>query len=80
MQGVGFRYHTKMLADMIGINGTVQNKNDGSVYIEASGSAEDVDRFIDSLKNNNPPFSRIDSMEISENTNLPTLTSFRVVY
>ncbi len=37
VQGVGFRYMTKILADQIGVTGKVLNKNDGSVYIEAQG-------------------------------------------
>lgn len=40
VQGVGFRYTTKMLADQIGIVGKVENRNDGSVYIEAQGDSE----------------------------------------
>ena len=33
VQGVGFRYTTKILADQIGIVGKVLNRSDGSVYI-----------------------------------------------
>ena len=36
VQGVGFRYMTKILADQIGVTGKVLNKNDGSVYIEST--------------------------------------------
>ena len=33
VQGVGFRYMTKVVADLIGITGIVRNEDDGSVYI-----------------------------------------------
>ena len=37
VQGVGFRYTTKMLADQLGVTGSVKNESDGSVSIEAMG-------------------------------------------
>ena len=42
VQGVYFRASTKMEADRLGVNGFVQNEMDGSVYIEAEGSAEQL--------------------------------------
>ncbi len=38
VQGVGFRYMTKMVADQLGVTGTVKNEDDGSVTIEAIGN------------------------------------------
>ncbi|PKP49853.1 MAG: hypothetical protein CVT92_14890 [Bacteroidetes bacterium HGW-Bacteroidetes-1] len=35
VQGVGFRYYTVHKAMELGVYGFVQNKGDGSVYIEA---------------------------------------------
>lgn len=35
VQGVGFRYTTKAIADNMGIKGIVRNQSDGTVYIEA---------------------------------------------
>lgn len=35
VQGVGFRYYTNMKALELHIKGFVENKPDGSVYIEA---------------------------------------------
>ena len=34
VQGVGFRFMTKKLADELGVKGIVMNRNDGSVYID----------------------------------------------
>ena len=47
VQGVGFRYYTQKKAKECNINGFVQNKADGSVYIEAEGNDLDVDTFAD---------------------------------
>ena len=38
VQGVGFRYTTKAIADNMGIKGIVRNQSDGTVYIEAQGN------------------------------------------
>ena len=37
VQGVGFRYMTKMVADQLGILGIVKNEANGDGYIEAMG-------------------------------------------
>ncbi|NOR86847.1 MAG: acylphosphatase [Bacteroidales bacterium] len=47
VQGVGFRYYTQKKALEFNIFGFVQNKPDGSVYIEAEGKDIDVDTFAD---------------------------------
>ncbi len=47
VQGVGFRFYTQKKAIEFNIKGFVQNKPDGSVYIEAEGEAIDVDTFAD---------------------------------
>ena len=52
VQGVGFRYMTKILADQIGVTGKVLNKNDGSVYIEAQGDPEKLSELFSILLDN----------------------------
>jgi acylphosphatase len=46
VQGVGFRYYTHKKANELGLTGFVQNRPDGSVYIEAEGQEEKLDEFI----------------------------------
>lgn len=46
VQGVGFRYYTKMKAQELKIKGFVQNKADRSVYIEAEGEEENLIEFF----------------------------------
>lgn len=46
VQGVGFRYYTQQKARELSISGFVQNKPDGSVYVEAEGTEENLDVFI----------------------------------
>lgn len=80
VQGVGFRYHTKLIADQIGVTGTVENRMDGSVFIHVSAPDDKTDTFIDALKNNQPPFARVDSVDIIEKNDLPDFSSFKVIH
>jgi len=47
VQGVGFRYFTKLKADELGLTGTVQNQEDGSVLIQVCGSENGLRLFIE---------------------------------
>jgi acylphosphatase len=46
VQGVGFRWSASREARSRGIKGFVRNLSDGSVYIEAEGSREQLDDFV----------------------------------
>ncbi len=46
VQGVGFRFYTNKKAVELNISGYVQNKPDGSVYIEAEGDEKNLLTFI----------------------------------
>ena len=50
VQGVGFRWSAANEAISRGITGFVRNLSDGSVYIEAEGSWEQVNAFIEWCK------------------------------
>ena len=65
VQGVGFRYHTKQIADELSIKGFVKNMLDGSVYIEAEGEDYLIERFILWCRNG-LSWARVDELSISE--------------
>ena len=46
VQGVGFRWGAAKKARDLGITGFVRNLPDGSVCLEAEGSAKELDAFI----------------------------------
>jgi acylphosphatase len=58
VQGVGFRYYTHKKAKELHISGFVKNMPDGSVYIEAEGSAVLLEQFI-SWCGNGPSWARV---------------------
>lgn len=47
VQGVGFRWSAAREADRHGITGFVRNLPDGSVYIEAEGTSNQLNSFVD---------------------------------
>ena len=46
VQGVFFRHSTKEKAEELNIKGFIQNEPSGSVYIEAEGDEEALEKFI----------------------------------
>lgn len=79
VQGVGFRYLTKRVADQIPVYGTIQNKYGGSVYIEANGEPEKIERFIERVKKSPSPAGRVDSIDIQEAPELDIRVKFSVI-
>ena len=59
VQGVGFRYCTKMLADQLHISGYAKNLDDGSVEILAEGNPEDIAQFIEEVKKSPSPSGHV---------------------
>ena len=76
VQGVGFRWAAVREARNIGINGFVQNLSDGRVYIEAEGTPDQLNVFVDWCKRG-PGFSVVDSVNVDPSTPV-NHTEFRI--
>ncbi|WP_349948290.1 acylphosphatase [Lacrimispora sp. BS-2] len=50
VQGVGFRFRTQQLARGLGLTGWVRNLDDGQVEMEVQGREAEIDRLLDSLR------------------------------
>ena len=79
VQGVGFRFMTKKLADELGVKGIVMNRNDGSVYIEAQAAPMTLQQFISQVKLSPSPNGRVDDVHIAEIDHAP-YKDFSVTY
>lgn len=79
VQGVGFRFMTKKLADELGVKGIVMNRNDGSVYIEAQADPMTLQQFISQVKLSSSPSGRVDDVHIAEIDHAP-YKDFSVTY
>jgi len=50
VQGVGFRATARSIARGFDVSGWVRNEPDGTVWLEAQGEADEVDRFLGRLR------------------------------
>lgn len=76
VQGVGFRYTTIHLAKDLGVNGFVRNESDGSVYVEASGEKEKIEKFITELAKGPSPSADVNKVTIEYDNSLPDYKGF----
>ena len=64
MQGVGFRWSARSVAQRLGVTGFARNLADDTVEVEAEGAAEAVDEFLAWL-HDGPPSSAVSGVDVS---------------
>jgi acylphosphatase len=62
VQGVFYRASARAEAERLGLGGFVRNEPDGSVYAEAEGEKDALDRFLEWCRRG-PPHARVDAVE-----------------
>lgn len=50
VQGVGFRYRSKLIADKLGLTGNIENLYNGDVECNIQGDREKIEVFIQRLE------------------------------
>lgn len=76
VQGVGFRFTTKQLAEQLGVNGIVRNESDGSVYTEAVGDEDKLEEFIIGLAKGPSPSSVVDKVVVEYDDSITDYNGF----
>lgn len=79
VQGVGFRWATKMIADDLKIKGDVANQADGSVIIHAVAEEAAMVAFTQKIKQGPNQFARVATYEAEPLTPVPHYDGFAVV-
>jgi len=77
VQGVGFRPFIYRIAVNMGVNGTVENRNDG-VVILCNATEEFVQQFCSDIVKNAPPASDVQSISYDE-TDFQMFSDFQIV-
>ena len=77
VQGVGFRWRTRMAAESLGLTGWVRNEWDGSVTMEVQGEAAAIDRMLAMIDSGS--FIHIDDMDVEDLPTDPKERKFKVV-
>ena len=67
VQGVGYRYFARREADRLGLDGWVANRQDGGVECRAEGDREDLERFLEALRDG-PPGAFVERIDASWST------------
>lgn len=64
VQGVSFRYTTKVVADQMGVRGIIKNEKDGSLYLEAEGDDTLLEVFLEWC-HEGPDRAKIEHVEVT---------------
>lgn len=62
VQGVGYRWFVRQLAESLGVSGWVRNREDGSVEAQVEGPQDALEELESRLRTGNPA-ARVDSIE-----------------
>ena len=64
VQGVGFRYHTRIAASQLGLTGYVRNLPDGTVEIIAEGTSQSLNQLVEWAKEG-PPAADVKHVDLA---------------
>ena len=76
VQGVNYRFYARRKAEDLGLAGFVKNEHDGSVFIEAEGHFEQVDKFVEWCKEG-PPRAIVENV-ITKGGEVRSFTGFEI--
>ena len=65
VQHKGFRFFAMQVAYQCGIRGYIQNRKDGSLYLEAEGEEEQLNQFLEKCKKG-PMGSKVEKVTTEE--------------
>ena len=65
VQGVGFRYRAQYAAQLLDLTGWVENNWDGTVDLEAQGSAAQLDRLVPTITGTDRKSTRLNSSHVA---------------
>ena len=77
VQGVGFRWFTKRIAEKYAINGFVKNEFDGSVLVVAQGLIDNIESFEEELSHG-PSYAWVKKMSIEPPDNKDVFQHFHI--
>ena len=77
VQGVNYRFSARRMAEEFHVNGFARNESDGSVYLEAEGTLEQLDKFIAWCKIG-PPRASVDKVVVG-NADVEGFESFVII-
>ena len=78
VQGVGFRYETKIIARNYKLTGEIENLPDENVRITCEGEKDDIEKFIEAIRNLEKPIA-IDDIQIEYSEPTGQYKNFKII-
>lgn len=79
VQGVAYRFFVEKYAGRMGITGWARNLPDGRVEVLAEGSGENIEAFLERLREG-PRLARVDSFTVRREASTGEFRDFRVAF
>jgi len=79
VQGIGFRYFVKKVANKLNLDGWVKNNPDGTVEILAQGPDKTLNEFLEHCKKG-PFLAKVEKIDISEDKSKGEFRGFDIIY
>lgn len=79
VQGVGFRYFTRVSAERAGVSGWVRNREDGTVEIRAEGTEDRLKQFLKAVRRG-PTHAHVTDVDVKWEPPTGRDRSFRIRY
>jgi acylphosphatase len=79
VQGVAYRFFAEKYAGRMGITGWVRNLQDGGVEVLAEGSNENIEAFLERLREG-PRLARVDTFDVRREASTGEFRDFQVVF
>ncbi len=79
VQGVSFRYFTRESALKVGVSGWVRNLSNGDVEIEAQGTEDKIEIFLEDVRRG-PQFSYVESTTVTDLSLSENESGFAIKY
>jgi acylphosphatase len=77
IQGVNFRFYTRVAAKEIGVTGWVRNRTDGTVEVVAEGTQQQLEQFVQFL-NVGPASARVSQVQTDWSTATGEFADFQI--
>jgi acylphosphatase len=78
VQGVFFRYNTRLRAEALGLAGTVANRPNGTVHVIAEGPRRSLEELAAWLRTG-PDAAVVDRVDVSWESSVGSLRGFRIL-
>jgi acylphosphatase len=78
VQGVGFRFEAMRKAQDLFLVGFARNERNRTVYIEAQGERENLEKFLHWCEHHGPPLAKVTRVEAKYSNELENFQIFRV--